>query len=144
MRSRVLKVLTAASAGIFLAAVPVMAHHWFPVAGTDPPIAFSGKVTRVQWVNPHVHFYLDMNSPVEGKMEIWEVELGSPSALTNRGWKREDVKEGQVLNIEGFVFKDGTKRAVARTVKLPDGRSLLAGSHAGDETTPVIPDKTKK
>jgi len=62
MRSRVLKVLTAASAGIFLAAVPVMAHHWFPVAGTDPPIAFSGKVTRVQWVNPHVHITVDIKA----------------------------------------------------------------------------------
>lgn len=144
MRLRALQVLTAASAGILLATVPVLAHHWFPVAGTDPPIAFSGKVTRVQWVNPHVHFYLDMKSPVDGKTEIWEIELGSPSALTNRGWKRDDVKEGQVLNIEGFVFKDGTKRAVARTIKLPDGRSLLAGSHAGDQLTPITGDKAKK
>ena len=143
MRMRASKMLVFMSAGVLLAAVPVLAHHWFPVAGTDPPIEFSGKVTRVQWVNPHVHFYLDMKSPVDGKQENWEIELGSPSALTNRGWKREDIKEGQLLVIEGFVFKDGTKRAVARTVKLPDGRALLAGSHAGDEVTPVV-DKAKK
>ena len=70
----------------------------------------------------------------DGKVENWEVELGSPSALLNRGWKRDEVKEREVLVVEGFVFKDGTKRAVARTIKLPDGRALLVGSHAGDLT----------
>lgn len=133
MKMRAYKVLAAASAGFLLAVVPVVAHHWFPVAGTDPPMEFSGTVTRVQWVNPHVHFYMDIKAP-DGKTENWEVELGSPSALINRGWKREDIKERQFLVVEGFVFKDGTKRAVARTIKLPDGRALLAGSHAGDQT----------
>ena len=133
MRNTTGKKLAAASAGFLLAAAPILAHHWFPVAGTDPPIEFTGTVTRVQWVNPHVHFYLDIKGP-DGKVENWEVELGSPSALLNRGWKRDEVKEREVLVVEGFVFKDGTKRAVARTIKLPDGRALLVGSHAGDLT----------
>ena len=133
MKMRTNRVLAAAGAGLLLAAVPMLAHHWFPVAGTDPPIEFSGTVTRVRWANPHVQFFMDVKV-ANGKTENWEVELGSPSALQNRGWKRDDVKERQVVGVEGFVFKDGTKRAVARTIKLPDGRALLAGSHAGDLT----------
>jgi len=139
MRMRRSGVLAGAGVGFLLAAIPVMAHHWFPVAGTDPPIEFTGKVTSVKWVNPHVHFYLDMKEPGKpgGKVESWEIELGSPSALGNRGWKRTDVQDGMTLVVDGFVFKDGTKRAVARSIKLPDGRSLLCGSHAGDEPGPA-------
>jgi len=133
MKNTICKKLAAASVGFLLAAAPILAHHWFPVAGTDVPTQFAGTVTRIRWVNPHVQFFMDIKGK-DGKAENWEVELGSPSALLNRGWKRDEVKEQQALVVEGFLFKDGTKRVVARSIKLPDGRELLAGSHAGDQT----------
>jgi hypothetical protein len=115
---------------MLLATSTMPAHHWFPT-GADQAVTFSGTVTKLQWVNPHARFFLDVKE--NGKVTTWEVETGNPNALIQRGWARDSIKVGDVIKVEAFKAKDGSKFAVARNVTLPNGRLVFAGSHAGDK-----------
>lgn len=111
-----------------LSAVPAHAHHAFSSEfdGTQP-IQLAGAVTRVEWTNPHTYFYLDVVD-ARGKVTNWGVESASPGALSRRGWKREDIKVGDKIVVEGYRAKDGANLADGRLVTLPDGRKLYGGS----------------
>ena len=111
-----------------LAAVPAIAHHSFAAEyDAAKPITLTGTVTKVEWMNPHARFYIDVKDE-SGKMTNWELELGSPNGLMRRGWTRHSMKEGDVVTVQGSLAKDGSSLANARTVKLSDGRQLFAGS----------------
>lgn len=111
-----------------LAAVPAIAHHSFAAEyDAAKPITLTGTVTKVEWMNPHARFYIDVKDE-SGKMTNWELELGSPNGLMRRGWTRRSMKEGDVVTVQGSLAKDGSSLANARTVKLGDGRQLFAGS----------------
>jgi len=111
-----------------LAAVPAIAHHSFAAEyDAAKPITLTGTVTKVEWMNPHARFYIDVKDE-SGKMTNWELELGSPNGLMRRGWTRHSMKEGDVVTVQGSLAKDGSSLANARTVKLSDGRQLIAGS----------------
>lgn len=111
-----------------LAAVPAIAHHSFAAEyDAAKPITLTGTVTKVEWMNPHARFYIDVKDE-SGKMTNWELELGSPNGLMRRGWTRRSMKEGDVVTVQGSLAKDGSSLANARTVKLSDGRQLFAGS----------------
>ena len=111
-----------------LAAVPAIAHHSFAAEyDAAKPITLTGTVTKVEWMNPHARFYIDVKDE-SGKMINWELELGSPNGLMRRGWTRHSMKEGDVVTVQGSLAKDGSSLANARTVKLSDGRQLFAGS----------------
>ena len=119
-----------------LAAVPAIAHHSFAAEyDAAKPITLTGTVTKVEWMNPHARFYIDVKDE-SGKMTNWELELGSPNGLMRRGWTRHSMKEGDVVTVQGSLAKDGSSLANARTVKLSDGRQLFAGSatETGDPT----------
>ena len=118
-----------------LAAVPALAHHSFAAEyDAAKPIAVTGTVTKVEWMNPHARFYIDVKDE-GGKVTNWEFELGSPNGLMRRGWTRNSLKEGDVITVNGSLAKDGSKLGNARTVKLADGRNVFAGSasETGDE-----------
>jgi hypothetical protein len=118
-----------------VAAVPALAHHSFAAEyDSAKPITLTGTVTKVEWMNPHARFYLDVKDD-SGKVTNWEFELGSPNGLMRRGWTRNSLKEGDVVTVDGSLAKDGSKLANARTVKLSDGRKVFAGSasETGDE-----------
>lgn len=111
-----------------LAAVPAIAHHSFAAEyDAAKPISLTGTVTKVEWMNPHARFYIDVKDD-SGKVTNWELELGSPNGLMRRGWTRHSMKEGDVVTVQGSLAKDGSSLANARTVKLADGRQLFAGS----------------
>jgi hypothetical protein len=111
-----------------LAAVPAVAHHSFAAEyDSKKPIEFSGTVTKVEWMNPHARFYVDVKDDA-GKVTNWELELGSPNGLMRQGWTRNSMKIGDVVSVQGSMAKDGANLANARTVKLADGRRLFAGS----------------
>ena len=119
-----------------LAAVPAIAHHSFAAEyDAAKPITLTGTVTKVEWMNPHARFYIDVKDE-SGKMTNWELELGSPNGLMRRGWTRHSMKEGDLVTVQGSLAKDGSSLANARTVKLSDGRQLFAGSatETGDRT----------
>lgn len=111
-----------------LAAIPALAHHSFAAEyDAAKPVTLTGTVTKVEWMNPHARFYIDVKDE-GGKVTNWELELGSPNGLMRRGWTRHSMKEGDTVTVNGSLAKDGSNLANARTVKLADGKALFAGS----------------
>jgi hypothetical protein len=112
----------AASAGVILAAVPVVAHHSFAAEyDRNKPVTITGAVTKVEWINPHARFHLDVKDE-SGKIVNWEVELGSPAGLIRRGWTRNSLKIGEPVTVAGFLAKDGSSLVNSTTVTLSDGK----------------------
>ena len=109
---------------------PVLGHHFFPKE-SDKTISLKGKVTGFEWVNPHSRFFMDVTDNT-GKVTNWEIELGSPLALTHRGWTQESLRFGDVVTVDVIRWKGRANVGVARDLVFPDGRKVFAGSHAGD------------
>ena len=104
------------------------AHHSFAAEyDANKPVTLKGTVTKVEWMNPHARFYVDVKDE-KGAVTNWNLELASPNVLTRNGWKRNSLTIGDEVTIEGSAAKDGSKMANARVVKLADGRQVFAGS----------------
>jgi hypothetical protein len=117
----------AASLGL-IAAVPLLAHHSFSAEfDGNRPVTLKGVVTKVDWANPHVYFFIDVKD-AKGTVVNWACETDGPNALIRRGWKHESLKAGDQVTVEAYRAKDGSNYADARLVMLPDGRKVFAGS----------------
>jgi hypothetical protein len=124
------KLLVIAGALAVAAALPVMAHHSFAAEfDANKPVTLKGTVTKLDWLNPHIWIYVDVTN--QGNVEHWQCEGGPPNTLTRNGWTKSALKNGDQVTIEGVMAKDSTKTCNARSVKLPDGRTVFAGA-AGD------------
>jgi hypothetical protein len=119
-------ILTAAFGS--LAALPALAHHSFAAEyDSAKPVELKGKVTQVEWTNPHARFYVDVTD-ANGKVTNWNLELASPNVLKRNGWTRTSLKVGDEITVQGSRAKDGASMANARTVVLADGKKVFAGS----------------
>ena len=116
---------------LFLLCLPVSAHHSFAAEyDSTKPMQVTGTVTKIEWTNPHARFYVDVKDE-NGSVTNWNFELGSPLQLARQGWKRDSLKVGDQVTVQGYLAKDGSKMANARRLTLQDGRKIFAGS-SGD------------
>ncbi|MBN1238166.1 MAG: hypothetical protein JXB36_06675 [Gammaproteobacteria bacterium] len=119
--------LAALAAAIFCA--PAAAHHSFAAEfDADQPIELTGVVTKVEWMNPHTFFYIDVQNE-DGEYEVWALELGSPNGLARRGWKRDSLNIGDVVTVSGARARDGSLKGNARSVVLASGKRLFNGTN---------------
>ena len=114
-------------------ALPALAHHSFDAEyDGNKTIVLTGVVTKVEWMNPHARFYVDVKEN-DGSMTNWNLELGSPASLIRRGWTRKSLKVGDQITVKASLAKDGSKMANARSVTLADGTSVFGASSADKE-----------
>ncbi len=119
-----------ACAALALGGVSASAHHSFAAEfDANKTISLQGQVTKVEWTNPHIWIYLDVKEAA-GDTVKWQCEGGAPNGLVRNGWAKDSLKSGDRVSIEGFLAKDGSKTCNAKTVKLPDGKNVFAGSSA--------------
>jgi hypothetical protein len=127
MKRYLLPVLTLLS-GLLMAAAPAVAHHSFAAEyDRAKPISFKGKVTKVEWMNPHIYFYVDVTD-ANGKVINYAVEGGAPNGLYRNGWRKDSLKAGDMVSVDGWRAKDGSNTVNAGSVILPDGKKVFAGS----------------
>ena len=123
-------------AGVVLASVPVLAHHSFAAEfDVKKPLELKGTVKDVEWVNPHAWIHMDVKDD-SGKVTTWSLELGSPNILMRNGWRRDTLKPGDIIIVNGSGAKDGASIASARTVKLADGQRVFNAGSSGEPGTP--------
>ena len=116
------KTLGLAAVAAVAIALPAWAHHshanYEAIKWTD----LKGKVTEVQWLNPHVWLYVDVVNPKTNMPEQWTLEGGSPAALTRGGWKKDSVKVGDAINVKCHLAKDGSNNCLLGFLTTPGGQ----------------------
>jgi len=117
---------------ILSATAPLVAHHSFAAEfdGTKR-VQLTGVVTKVEWTNPHVWFYVNVKDEATGKLVNWAAEMGSPNALNRTGWTRNTMQIGMTVTFTGAMSKDGSNRVNTNTVMV-DGKKLGAASSEGE------------
>ncbi len=107
----------------------LLAHHAFGGEfDASRPVLLKGKVTKVEWVNPHAWIHVEIKKP-DGTTEVWMVEGGTPNTLLRRGFTKDSLKPGTDIVVDGYQARDHTLlRANGRNVTFPDGRKLFLGS----------------
>jgi len=113
----------------FAVAVLLLHHSFAADFDIGKPVALTGTVTKIEWLNPHVHISLDVKGLKS--TERWTVEMGSPNGLGRQGWTSKTMKIGDVITVAGSLAKDGSRVANARFITLPSGRRLPAAPPGG-------------
>lgn len=119
--------IVALGLGLFLPGVATYAHHAVAAEfDLNKKITLQGRVTKVEWMNPHVYVYVDVAT--SGKTANWACETAGPNTLARQGWSRLTVKIGDRVTVVGFQARDGSHVASAREVVLANGRKVFGGS----------------
>ena len=104
------------------------AHHAFAAEfDANKPVNFKGKITKMEWINPHTWLHVDVKG-TDGKVVNWAIEAGTPNVLFRRGFTKQSLLPGTDIVIDGYQAKDGSHRANGRDLTFADGRKLFLGS----------------
>lgn len=119
----------AALLALFSSATPVARHHSFSAEfDAGKPFTMTGRVTKVEWMNPHTFFHIDVTDTKTDAVTNWAMELGSPNGLMRAGWTRNTLRIGDLVTVEGSLARDGSFTGNARSVTTADGKRLFAAS----------------
>ena len=115
----------AAGLALSVLAVPVFAHHsWTAEYDAKKPVTVKGTVAKVEWTNPHTHFYVD-STDAAGKVTHWNFEMASTPALERGGWSRKTLPIGTAVTVEGFAGRNVAERAIVTSFKGADGKEFF-------------------
>ena len=133
MRDRTLGFFAVTLIVIGAVATPLLAHHSFAAEyDSKQTVSLKGAVTKVEWMNPHVYFYIDVRDDQTGKITNWAFEMGAPAVIQRNGWTRNSMKIGDLVVVEGTRAKSGLPHGNARSVTMAStGKKLGAGSSEG-------------
>ena len=128
--SSVLRCVASTLGAVLLLVVSATAHHSFAADfDVTKHVVLTGRVTKIEWMNPHAHIYIEVDD--HGNAATWAIELGSPNGLKQRGWTAQSIKIGDVVTIDGSLAKDGSRLANAASIVLPSGVTMATGSGQG-------------
>ena len=120
---------------LLAAAAPVSAHHSFAAEyDSSAPISVTGVVTKIEWTNPHAYVYVDVKDD-SGKVTNWAFEMGPPHMLQKSGWKKNELKLGEVLEVDGWLARDGGNSGNTRRVTRKATGQVLGGASSVGQTT---------
>jgi hypothetical protein len=114
---------------LILTAVPVLAHHSFSAEYESKEVTISGVITKVEWTNPHIYFYIDVKD-ASGNVVNWAVEGYPPNTLKRTGFTRDDLKLGDTVTVTAYPAKDSSTRVAGREITFPNGGKKFAGPAA--------------
>ena len=116
------------AAALAIVAPPALAHHSFAAEYDDQkPLKITGTLTKVDWMNPHIWYYVDVKNP-DGTVTSWAVSGGAPGQLMRRGITKDLLVIGSTVNVEGFKAKDGTNNGFGQRVTYQDGRNVFTAT----------------
>jgi hypothetical protein len=117
----------ATSITVLASGLSMAAHHSFAAQyDREKPITLKGPITKIEWANPHIYFYMDVTD--KGAAAQWAIEGGAPSTLYRAGWRKDSAKVGDIVTVDGFLAKDGSKLVNMQIALLADGRKLFVGT----------------
>ena len=139
-----MRIKIAALTGLGLASLitgSALAHHAFTAQyDSEKPVALTGVVVKIEWLNPHAYFFIDVADEASGEVATWEAEMGSPVVLMRQGWTRDSMKIGDEVSVEGIRARNGSLSLNAQSVVLTStGQRLFTRSREEERSVAAEP-----
>ena len=121
-----------ALAGLLVTNAPIWAHHAFEAEfDQSKPVTLTGKVTSMEWINPHSWIHIDVTD-ANGVVTSWMIECGSPNIMLRRGFTKRSLERGTEISVRGYQAKNGSNRANGSSITFKDGKKLFVGGSNPD------------